>query len=90
MHNDTHGQGRLCWLSQNRAEKRSCIKRLKAREIEYILLVAHTLMTWENDRGELTNRVKASFTRVGNSADSPAPFLKPSPATDHEAEILDV
>ena len=33
---------------------------------------------------------KASFTPVGNSADSPALFLRLSPATGHAAEILDV
>jgi hypothetical protein len=33
---------------------------------------------------------KASFTPVGNSADSPEPLLRPSPATGHAAEILDV
>jgi hypothetical protein len=31
-----------------------------------------------------------SFTSVGNSADSPQPLLKPSPATGHHAEMLDV
>jgi hypothetical protein len=30
------------------------------------------------------------LTLVGNSADSPEPLLRPSPATGHEAEILDV
>jgi hypothetical protein len=30
------------------------------------------------------------FTLVGNSADSPALFLRLSPATGHAAEILDV
>jgi hypothetical protein len=33
---------------------------------------------------------KTSFTSVGSSANSPEPLLRPSPATDHEAEILDV
>ena len=32
----------------------------------------------------------ASFTPVGNSADSPAALLRPAPATGHTAEILDV
>jgi hypothetical protein len=31
-----------------------------------------------------------SFTSVGSSADSPAPLLRPSPATDQDAEKLDV
>ncbi len=30
------------------------------------------------------------FTLVGNSADSPEPILRPSPASGHDAEILDV
>jgi hypothetical protein len=33
---------------------------------------------------------KSWFTSVGNSADSPEPLLKPSPATGHVAEILGV
>ena len=33
---------------------------------------------------------RTSWTLVGNSADSPEPLLRPSPATGHEAEILDV
>ena len=32
---------------------------------------------------------KASLTRVGNAADSPQGFLKPSPAAGHEAEFLE-
>jgi hypothetical protein len=38
----------------------------------------------------LANMAKTSFTYLGNSADSPAPPLRPSPATGHAAEILDV
>jgi hypothetical protein len=30
------------------------------------------------------------LTPVGNSADSPALILRPSPATSHDTEILDV
>jgi hypothetical protein len=37
-----------------------------------------------------TKRANTSLTLVGNSADSPAPPLRPSPATGHAAEILDV
>src|SRR5262249_21554013 len=37
----------------------------------------------------MAHMAKASFTSVGNSADSPAPPLRPSPATGHAAEILD-
>ena len=37
-----------------------------------------------------TNMAKASFTSVGSEADSPEPLLRPSPATDHDAEKLDV
>jgi hypothetical protein len=39
---------------------------------------------------DLPNRVTTPFTLVGNSADSPALFLRLSPATGHAAEILDV
>jgi hypothetical protein len=31
-----------------------------------------------------------SLASVGNSADLPEPLLRPSPATGHDAEILDV
>jgi hypothetical protein len=31
-----------------------------------------------------------SFTPVGSLADSPKPILSPSPATDHDAEMLEV
>jgi hypothetical protein len=31
-----------------------------------------------------------SLTSVGSEADSPAPLLRPSPATDHDAEELAV
>jgi hypothetical protein len=54
---------------QKRAEKRSCIRRLKARETEYIPLVTLTPMALEIDGRELTNRVTTSFTWVGNEAD---------------------
>jgi hypothetical protein len=64
-----HGHDRLCWLSQKRAEKRSYIQHLKAREIEHSS-VTLTLMTLEIDHRDLPNRVKASFTLMGNSADS--------------------
>jgi hypothetical protein len=37
-----------------------------------------------------TNMATTPFTLVGNSADSSKPLLRPSPATGHEAEILDV
>jgi hypothetical protein len=36
------------------------------------------------------NMAITSFTLVGHSADSPEPLLRPSLATGHEAEILDV
>jgi hypothetical protein len=42
-------------------------------------------------RGVATpNMATTPFTLVGNSADSPALFLRLSPATGHAAEILDV
>jgi hypothetical protein len=39
---------------------------------------------------DLPNRVMTPLTLVGNSADSPALFLRLSPATGHAAAILDV
>jgi hypothetical protein len=36
-----------------------------------------------------THMAKASFTSVGNSADSPKLLLRLSPATGHVTEILD-
>jgi len=63
---------------------------LQARETQSIPLVRVAPMTVEIDRRDLPNRVKASFTPVGNSADSPEPPLRPLPATGHAAEILDV
>jgi hypothetical protein len=52
-------------------------------------LVKHTPMMLEISRGDLTNRVTTSFTLVGNSAGLPAPILRPSPATGHDADILE-
>jgi hypothetical protein len=40
--------------------------------------------------GLATHMARTSFTSVGSEADSPAPLLRPSPATDHDAETLDV
>jgi hypothetical protein len=37
-----------------------------------------------------SNVATASLMLVRNSADSPAPLLRPSPANGHDAEILDV
>jgi hypothetical protein len=62
-------QRRLCWLSQNRTEKRLCIRRLKGRDTEHFLLLKPTLMTSKFGRRDLTNRVITSFTLVGHSAD---------------------
>jgi probable HAF family extracellular repeat protein len=42
------------------------------------------------DKTPPTNMATTPFTLVGNSADSPAPPLRPSPATGHAAEMLDV
>lgn len=36
------GQHRRCWLSQKLLDKRSCIQRLKVREIEAMPLVIRT------------------------------------------------
>jgi hypothetical protein len=37
-----------------------------------------------------TDDEPTSFTSAGSEADSPEPLLRPSPATDHDAEKLDV
>jgi hypothetical protein len=47
-------------------------------------------MALEIDCRDLPNRVSTSFTSVGSSADSPELLLRPSPATDHDAEKLEV
>jgi hypothetical protein len=36
------------------------------------------------------NMATTPLTSVGNSADSPEPILRPSPATGPEADMLDV
>jgi hypothetical protein len=54
----THGHGRLCWLSQNRAEKQSCIEHLEVREIDYMPLVTRTPLALAIDRRDFTNRVR--------------------------------
>jgi hypothetical protein len=53
----THGQDRLCWVSQKCADQRSSTRDLKARKTEYISLVILVRMTLEIDRGDLPNRV---------------------------------
>jgi hypothetical protein len=53
-------------------------------------LVTRTPLALEIRHQDLTNRVKTSFTSVGNSADSPEPLLRPAPATGHDAETLEV
>ena len=53
-------------------------------------LVTRTPMALEIGYCDLPNRVMTPFTLVGNSADSPELPLRPSPATGHAAEILDV
>jgi hypothetical protein len=58
--------------------------------------VVHELaLTTANENSYFQQSIKSdddptSFTPVGNSADSPAPLLRPSPATDHDAEKLDI
>jgi hypothetical protein len=56
-------------LKSKRVQKRSCIRRLKARETGAILLEKLTSMALETDRCALTNRVTTSFTSMGNEAD---------------------
>jgi hypothetical protein len=70
-----HGHTRLCGLRQKRTEKQSCIHRLNAKETRYIPLVKFTPMVLETGHRNLTNRVRTSFTLVGNSADSRGPDL---------------
>jgi hypothetical protein len=36
------------------------------------------------------NMARTFFTAVGSEADSPEPLLRPSPATGHDAETLEV
>jgi hypothetical protein len=78
---------RLCWLSHNRADERAYKRHLKARTTEAMPLVRRIPMALKIDSHALTNRVKASFTPVGNCADSPEPLLEPSPAMGHDPEI---
>jgi hypothetical protein len=66
------------------------MERLKTREGAYIPLVKLTLQALEIAPGDLPNRVRTSLTPAGNCPDSPEPILRLSPATGHEAEILDV
>ena len=75
---------------QKSLDKRSRPLHLKARETESIPLAKLTPMVLGIDHRDLPNRVKTFFTSVGNSADWPEPLLRPSPATGHAAEILDV
>jgi hypothetical protein len=63
---------------------------LEATETKYISLEKLILMELEINRRNVTNRVMTSFTLVANSADSPESILRPWPATDHEAEKLEV
>jgi hypothetical protein len=62
----------LCWLSQNRVDKRSCIERLKAHKITCIPLVTLIPIALEIDCRDLTNRVKIPFTLVQNGVGSPS------------------
>jgi hypothetical protein len=52
-----HGQDRLCWLTQNRAENRTDTQRSKARETEPMSLVTRTHLALEIGHRELPNRV---------------------------------
>ena len=55
-----HGKARhdrLCWLTQKRAEKWSCIQHLKVSEIESMSLVTLTTRALEIEHRELPNRV---------------------------------
>jgi hypothetical protein len=86
----THGHDRLCWLSQIRADQRFWMRSLEVRETEDISLVKRTPMVLDVSHCDLPNRVTTSFTPVGNCPDSPKPILRPSPATGHDAEMLEV
>jgi hypothetical protein len=61
-----HGQDRLCWLSQKRAEKQSRTECMKAREIAYMPLPTLAPMASEIYHCDLTNRVKTFFTYLGS------------------------
>jgi hypothetical protein len=52
-------------------------------------LVTRMSLAIERSHRDLPNRVKTSFTSVGNSADSLEPLLRWSLAPGHAPEILD-
>jgi hypothetical protein len=63
----THVKEALTLLVKSKPCRKAVLHQaLKAREIEYMLPVAHTLLTLENDRGELTNRVGFGHVCTGN------------------------
>jgi hypothetical protein len=69
-----HGHGRLCWLTQKRAEKWADTQRSKARETEPMSLVTRTPLALEISHRDLTNRVTASFTSVRTADDRVGPI----------------
>jgi hypothetical protein len=59
---------RLCWLTQNRAEKRACRRRLGATEAEFIPVVKSTPRSWRHsDRSHSGSR---RLSRRGSAASS--------------------
>ena len=63
---------------------------MKVEATEAVPLVKPTSRALEIDHRALTNRVRTSLTYVGSDTGSPEPVRRPSPATDHTAEILDL
>jgi hypothetical protein len=62
-----HGQDRLCWLNQKRADQRFWIRCLEVRETEDISLVKLTPMVLEMDHHDLPNRVCSDNHLAGSS-----------------------
>jgi hypothetical protein len=49
-----------------------------------------SILYGESSEAHATHMAMTSWTSVGSDAGSPEPIRRPSPATGHEAEILDV
>src|SRR5262245_4337262 len=66
-----HGQDRLCWLTQKRAEMRADTQRSKARETEPMSLVTRTHLALEIGHRDLTNRVGLGHVCPGQRCAAP-------------------
>jgi hypothetical protein len=82
---------RLILLVKSNMPRQAVLHRtFGGREIAYVLLVTRTFLALEMVLHDFTSRVTTSLTSVGNSAGSPEPIVRPSLATGHDAEILDL